>query len=92
MFAHGAVKEIEHLRDVPLSPMAQRLIGLREIRGFLDGLYDETHARELMKLNTRRFAKRQLTWFRKEKRLEWITVQENDTVKDIADKLMAGIE
>ena len=92
MFAHGAVKEIEHLRDVPLSPMAQRLIGLREIRGFLDGSYDETHARELMKLNTRRFAKRQLTWFRKEKRLEWITVQENDTVKDIADKLMAGIE
>ena len=92
MFAHGAVKEIEHLRDVPLSPMAERLIGLREIRGFLDGSYDETHARELMKLNTRRFAKRQLTWFRKEKRLEWITVQENDTVKDITDKLMAGIE
>ncbi|HBO97936.1 MAG TPA: tRNA (adenosine(37)-N6)-dimethylallyltransferase MiaA, partial [Candidatus Omnitrophica bacterium] len=36
--------------------------------------------------------KRQLTWFRKEKRLEWITVQENDTVEDITDKLMAGIE
>ena len=88
MFAHGAVKEIEHLRGVALSPMAERLIGLREIRGFLDGSYDETHARELMKLNTRRFAKRQLTWFRKEKRLEWITVQENDTVKDITDKLM----
>ena len=91
MFAHGAVKEIEYLRDVPLSPTAQRLIGLREIRGFLDGSYDETHARELMKLNTRRFAKRQLTWFRKEKRLEWIAIQENDTVKDITDKLMAGI-
>lgn len=92
MFAHGAAKEIEHLRDVPLSPAAQRLIGLREIRGFLDGSYDETRARELMKLNTRRFAKRQLTWFRKEKRLEWITIQENDTVKDIADKMMVGIE
>ena len=88
MFARGAVKEIEHLQGVPLSPMAERLIGLREIRGFLDGSYDEAHARELIKLNTRRFAKRQLTWFRKEKRLEWITVQENDTVKDITDKLM----
>ncbi len=92
MFARGAVQEIEHLRGVLLSPMAGRLIGLREIRGFLDGSYDENHARELMKLNTRRFAKRQLTWFRKEKRLEWITVLENDTVKDITDKLMAGIE
>ena len=92
MFAHGAVKEIEDLRDVPLSPTAQRLMGLREIRGFLDGSYDETHARELMKLNTRRFAKRQLTWFRKEKRLSWITIEEDDTVKDITDKLMLGIE
>lgn len=91
MFTHGAVQEIEHLRGVPLSPMAQRLIGLREIRGFLDGSYDEAHARELIKLNTRRFAKRQLTWFRKEKRLEWITVQENDTVKDITDKIMVCV-
>ena len=92
MFARGAVKEIAHLRDVPLSPMAQRLIGLREIRGFLDGSYDEHHARELMKLNTRRFAKRQLTWFRKEKRLEWITIEEDATVKGITDRLMSGIE
>ncbi len=92
MFARGAVKEVEHLRDVPLSPTAQRLIGLREIRGFLDGSYDETHARELMKLNTRRFAKRQLTWFRKEKRLEWITISEGATVKDITDQLMVGVE
>ncbi len=92
MFAHGAVKEIEHLRDVPLSPTAQRLIGLREIRGFLDGSYDENHARELMKLNTRRFAKRQLTWFRKEKRLEWITIGEDATVKDITDKLLAVLD
>lgn len=88
MFARGAVKEIEHLRGVPLSPTAERLIGLREIRGFLDGSYDEAHARELIKLNTRRFAKRQLTWFRKEKRLEWITIRENDTVKDITDRIM----
>ena len=90
MFARGAVQEIEHLRGVSLSPMAERLIGLREIRGFLDGSYDGAHARELIKLNTRRFAKRQLTWFRKEKRLEWIAVQENDTVKDITDKIIAG--
>ncbi len=91
MFAHGAVAEVKSLGDFPLSLTAERLIGLREIRGFLDGSYDETHARELMKLNTRRFAKRQLTWFRKEKRLEWITVREDDTVKDIADKLLACI-
>ena len=92
MFAQGAVEEIKALQDIPLTPAAGRLIGLREIRGFLDGSCDETHAMELMKLNTRRFAKRQLTWFRKEKRLEWITVRENDTVKDITDKLLVCIE
>lgn len=91
MFDRGAVEEIKSLEGIPLSLTAERLIGLREIRGSLDGLYDERHARELMKLNTRRFAKRQLTWFRKEKRLEWITVQGNDTVEDITDKLAACI-
>lgn len=91
MFARGAVEEIKSLGDIPLSPAAGRLIGLREIRGFLNGLYDEHHARELMKLNTRRFAKRQLTWFRKEKRLKWITVQENDTVEEITDKIMVRV-
>ncbi|MBI5416245.1 MAG: tRNA (adenosine(37)-N6)-dimethylallyltransferase MiaA [Candidatus Omnitrophica bacterium] len=87
MFAGGAVAEVKSLSGVPLSPTAERLIGLREIRGYLDGAYDEARAKELMKLNTRRFAKRQLTWFRKEKRLQWITVGENDTVEDVADRL-----
>ncbi|MBI5150916.1 MAG: tRNA (adenosine(37)-N6)-dimethylallyltransferase MiaA [Candidatus Omnitrophica bacterium] len=87
MFAEGAVAEVKSLAGVPLGPTAERLIGLREIRGYLDGAYDQDHAKELMKRNTRHFAKRQLTWFRKEKRLQWITVGEDDTVEDVADRL-----
>lgn len=92
MFARGAVEEIRNLQGMALSQTAERLIGVREIRGYLDGAYDETHAREWMKLNTRRLAKRQLTWFRKEKRLQWMTVHEQDTAEDIADHLMEHLK
>ena len=45
---------------------------------------------ELLKKNTRNYAKRQLTWFRKDKRLNWITIKEDDShqkiVKGIIDE------
>ncbi len=88
MFANGAVDEIRDLQGVVLSPTAGRLIGVREIQGYLAGEYDENRARELMKLNTRRLAKRQLTWFRKEKRAQWITLGKEDPPEAIADQLM----
>ena len=55
--------------------------------GFLNKEYDLAQAKERMKLNTRRLAKRQLTWFRKEKRIQWIEVD----VDDAPAKSAAGI-
>ncbi len=83
MFRQGALDEVRKLSGVPLSLTAGRIIGVREIHGFWEGAYDEDRARELMKLNTRRLAKRQMTWFRKEKRLDWITVKKDDRLEDI---------
>lgn len=91
MFAQGAVEEIRRLRPLNLSLTAGRVIGVREIQGYLNGEYDEARARDLMKLNTRRFAKRQMTWFRKEKRLEWITIGKDDMVEKIARRLFQKI-
>ena len=93
MFQQGVVAEIRKLAGVPLSLTAGRIIGVREIQGYCEGAYDEAHAKELMKLNTRRLAKRQMTWFRKEKRLNWITVKKDDTVEDVVreiQRLLAG--
>ena len=51
-------------------------LGYREIIGYLDGEYDLDRAIYLIKLNTRHFAKRQLTWFRREKDVIWIDKNE----------------
>ena len=47
-------------------------LGYREMLGYLDGEYDLERAIYLIKRNTRHFAKRQLTWFRRERDVIWI--------------------
>ena len=56
---------------------ALQTIGYREIFGYLDGQYDQEEAIRLLKRNTRRYAKRQLTWFGNNKTMTWF--HPNDT-------------
>ncbi len=91
MFERGIVEEMRKLDGIPLSLTAQRIIGVEEIRGYLKGEYDQEKAKDLMKLNTRRLAKRQLTWFRKEKRLRWIEVTKDDSIDGIVTNVMTQI-
>ena len=46
-------------------------IGYKEIIAYLEGAYDLEEALRLMKRNTRRYAKRQMTWFRRYEDLIW---------------------
>ena len=50
---------------------ALKTVGYKEIFGYLDGEYDKPEAIRLLKRNSRRYAKRQLTWFKKEKDFNW---------------------
>ena len=52
-------------------PNLVNTIGYREIIGFLDNNYSLDEALELLKKNTRNYAKRQLTWFRKNENISW---------------------
>ena len=63
-------------------------LGVREIRVYLDGQHSLKEATELLKKNTRNYAKRQLSWFRHEKGVENIPVAEDDTPKVIASKVL----
>ena len=47
-------------------------IGYKEIFEFLDGKMSKEEAIELIKRNSRRYAKRQLTWFKKDEEIHWI--------------------
>lgn len=50
---------------------ALQTVGYREIFDYLDGLYHYDEAVRLLKRNSRRYAKRQLTWFQKDKEIRW---------------------
>ena len=87
MFEDGVVKEVKALRRRRLSKTAGMVLGLDEISGYLDGKYSLGTAKDMLKMNTRRFAKRQLTWFRADKRIRWFDlskVSSAEAVRKIA--------
>ena len=63
----GLVEEVRGLQDMGLdaSDISMKGIGYKEIIGYLNGEYDLDEAVRLVKRNTRHYAKRQLTWFRR---------------------------
>lgn len=72
MLALGMVIEVKKLLKGYLSKTSRAALGIKEIAGYLKGEYDLEAAKELLKMNTRRFAKRQMTWFRADRRIKWI--------------------
>ncbi len=72
MFRQGLVKEVKKLLKLKLSRTSRYAIGINEVKGYLNGLYNLKAAKELIKKNTRKYARRQMTWFRKDKRINII--------------------
>lgn len=74
MLAEGLVEEVERLReqDVARNTTAMQGLGYKEIYDYLDGQYSLDEAVRLIKRDTRHFAKRQLTWFRRERDVIWV--------------------
>ncbi|MDP2938125.1 MAG: tRNA (adenosine(37)-N6)-dimethylallyltransferase MiaA [Candidatus Omnitrophota bacterium] len=87
MFTNGLVDEAKRLLKLKLSKTAAYAIGIKELKGYLDGLYDLDEAKRLIKRNTRLYAKRQLTWFRKDKRISWFGVGEKETPASVANRI-----
>jgi tRNA dimethylallyltransferase len=87
MLQQGLVEEVRALSKKKLNRNVQRVIGIPEIQGYLRGEYSLDQAKELLQRNTRRFAKRQLTWFRKEKRLNWLLLSKKDTPLSVTRKV-----
>jgi len=92
MFAKGLVEEVRQVSALPLSTTACKLIGIPEVMGYLSGQYDLERAKYLMKLNTRHYVKRQLTWFRRDKRLTWVNIEPNQSAADIAEIIERQID
>lgn len=90
MLANGLIAEVESLLAAGYArdTVALRSFGYKELIAYLDGKCTYLEAVEQLKQNTRRFAKRQLTWFRKDTRIEWV---DRNSKPDIVTHLLEKI-
>ncbi len=90
MLANGLIAEVEALLAAGYSrdTVALQSFGYRELIAYLDRECTYVEAISQLKQNTRRFAKRQLTWFRKDTRLEWI---DRESTSDIVGYILEKI-
>ena len=89
MMRQGLLEEVRKLRDGGLSPDAQSMQGLgyKELWPVLNGEMKLPDAVSLIKLRTRHFAKRQLTWFRRDQRIQWLPWQPGEPLEPLADRI-----
>jgi tRNA dimethylallyltransferase len=86
MVKEGLLEEVKSLRPYQHFN-ALSTVGYSELFDYFDGKTNLAAAIELIKQNTRRFAKRQLTWFRKDKDIRWFYAGEPDLVNTIISQL-----
>ncbi len=74
MFEQGLVDEVRALLENGLRDgvTARRAIGYAQVLEYLDGEYDLAHARERTFIGTRRYVRRQRSWFRRDPRIHWL--------------------
>lgn len=69
---------------------ALQTVGYSEIFGFLEGKYDKEEAIRLLKRNSRRYAKRQLTWFRKDQDITWFHPDQKKEIIAFVEQQVKG--
>ena len=85
MLDEGLVDEVKSIMEMNLGKesTAMQAIGYKEIIEWLEGRVSFEEAVETLKMESRRYAKRQLTWFRRDERINWIMLDKNPDVENI---------
>lgn len=93
MLEEGLLEEVEQLkkRGCHRGMVSMQGLGYKEILAYLEGEYPLEEAVRVLKRDTRHFAKRQLTWFRREKETIWINKDEFDYNEDLILERMVEI-
>ena len=93
MMGDGLLDEVRRLEAAGLTTQstAGQAIGYKELLDALAGRTSLDEAVELIKLRSRRYAKRQLSWFRHDGRVRWVDLDEKD-VRAAADEILADLE
>ncbi|MEW6535643.1 MAG: tRNA (adenosine(37)-N6)-dimethylallyltransferase MiaA [Candidatus Auribacterota bacterium] len=93
MLKEGLLEEVSFLlsNGIEHNSTAYQALGIREMRDYFSGTLTLDGAIELLKRNTRRFAKRQLTWFAREKDFSWYVVTKDSAIPKIIDNMLTLI-
>ena len=92
MVEEGLLEEVLRLQEMGCKRGISSMQGLgyKEILDYLDGEYDFSEAVRIIKRDTRHFAKRQLTWFKRERDVTWLNKEEFDYDNDRILEYMIG--
>jgi len=95
MLEQGLIGEVEKLRNMGYEPelSSMQAIGYRHVNQFLSGHWSKEEMVEYLVRDTRRYAKRQMTWFRRHKTLQWYERSEVDRIlKNISSYFISKIQ
>lgn len=87
MMGEGLLEEVKRLKDsgIPADAQSMQGLGYKELLPVLDGTMALSDAVSLIKLRTRHYAKRQLTWFKRDGRIQWIPFTLGQNLEPIAE-------
>ncbi len=93
MFTQGLVSEVSELVEAGYKNAltSMQAIGYKEVIDALEGHISIDEARDLIKLRSRRYAKRQLSWFRRDKRITWIDM-DSHTTESAVDLILTTLQ
>ena len=93
MLEEGLVKEVENLKEMGChrGMVSMQGLGYKQILACLEGEYPLEEAVRILKRDTRHFAKRQLTWFRREKDVIWVNKEEFNWNEDSILEYMLSV-
>ena len=94
MIEQGFIDEVKNILDMGFEKNLNSLntVGYKEIIQHLEGEISIDRAIELIKRNTRHYAKRQLTWFRKDKRIQWFDISNISQLDQIAKNMILALK
>ena len=95
MFETGLEDEIRELKNNGYNPEecnSLNTVGIKEVFRYLNNEITQSEMISLIKQNTRRYAKRQLTWFRKDKRINWVNLSSDTDILEITKEVVSFFE
>ena len=92
MWQAGLVDEVRGLIETGLGPTAAQAIGYREVAQMLVGEISETEARTQVAQHTKRYARKQMSWFRRDSNIHWVDASVEDAQQRVHDAFRAAFD